>query len=132
MGKRRYIGSALLLAMTATACAAGGARTEGSIPVEHVAGSRMPEAALNGRLFMPGGAGPFPAVILLHGCGGPSRLQDDWAERLVGWGYAALALDSFSARGTRTVCAPARQHNVTPQDRVGDVKFLAHWLGPAS
>src|SRR5207244_3676209 len=46
----------------------------------------------------PAGGGPFPAVVLLHGCHGVSASTRDWA----GWyrerGYVALIVDSWAAR----------------------------------
>jgi dienelactone hydrolase len=67
-------------------------------------------------------------VILLHGCSGEKPGQRFWIERLSGWGYAVLRLDSFSARGVQTVCAPALQPLVTAVDRSGDVISAALWL----
>ena len=52
-----------------------------------------------GRLFRPEGEGPFPAVVLLHGAGGIWDWNDLWAERLRGWGYVVLDVDSLSSRG---------------------------------
>lgn len=61
---------------------------------------------LIGRMTKPEGDGPFSAVVLLHGCGGISKRRDPvWAKRLVGWGYAALQVDSFKPRGVTNVCA---------------------------
>ena len=74
------------------------------------------------------GAEDAPLVILLHGCGGESPSQQYWIDRLTGWGYAVLRLDSFSARGLTTVCAPDAQHLATPVDRSGDVLSAALWL----
>jgi dienelactone hydrolase len=67
-------------------------------------------------------------VILLHGCGGENAGQQYWIDRLTGWGYAVLRLDSFSARGLTTVCAPNMQPLATPVDRSGDVISAALWL----
>jgi dienelactone hydrolase len=55
-------------------------------------------------LFLPQGAGPFPAVIVMHGCDGVTSHARAWARRLVGWGYAALVVDSFKPRGIENVC----------------------------
>lgn len=74
---------------------------------------------------MPGRTGPYPVVILLHGCGGIGRNMVRWVERVNAWGYAALVLNSFSARHVTTVCAPADQPKVTPLDRSGDVMNAA-------
>lgn len=60
---------------------------------------------LTGRLTKPEGDGPFPAIVLLHGCGGIQPKRDHrWAERLSGWGYVALQVDSFRPRGLSSVC----------------------------
>lgn len=67
---------------------------------------------IDGWLFRPPGAGPFPAVVALHGCAGLyarggelTARHRDWAERLVGEGYAVLLPDSFSARGVDEICS---------------------------
>ncbi len=60
---------------------------------------------LTGRLRKPEGAGPFPAVVLLHGCGGMQPGRDSlWARMIAGWGYVALQVDSFGPRGLASVC----------------------------
>ncbi len=71
------------------------------------------DSAVTGYLFRPQGAGPFPAVILLHGCDGLEwerpqragwRLLSGYAARYVAHGYAALVLDSFQPRGVANAC----------------------------
>ena len=60
---------------------------------------------LTARLQKPAGTGKFPAVVLLHGCGGMQPKRDHrWAERLVSWGFATLQVDSFKPRGISSVC----------------------------
>ena len=60
---------------------------------------------LSGRLLKPSGDGPFPAVVLLHGCGGVQPSRDHrWAKRLVSWGYVTLQVDSFGPRDIGSVC----------------------------
>jgi dienelactone hydrolase len=110
--------------------AAAGARTENvAIPPQNVPGSRMPTEPIPGILELPAGKGPFAAIIVLHGCGGQGPGQQVWAERLNGWDYAALIINSFAPRGVfGGVCAPDRQHLVTNQDRAGDVLSAAVWL----
>jgi len=100
-----------------------------SIPVQNVPGSDMPPEPIPGVLEVPDGKAPFPAIIVLHGCGGRGATQQVWAARLNGWGYAALIPDSFAPRGVYGgVCAPDRQHLVTARDRAGDVLSAALWL----
>ena len=65
----------------------------------------------------PDGPGPFPAVVLLHTCGGVGRHMPGWAARLQSIGYASIIVDSFTPRGG-TVCSipmyfPARLDQVT-------------------
>ena len=57
-----------------------------------------------GYLSRPPGDGPFPAVVLLHGCGGFHAPMLSWADRLSRWGYAALAVDSFGTRNIENYC----------------------------
>ena len=53
---------------------------------------------LLGYLTQPNGKGPFPAVVLLHGCAGFGPRETHWADQLRSWGYVALAIDSFTPR----------------------------------
>jgi dienelactone hydrolase len=55
-------------------------------------------------LFVPKGAGPFPAVVVLHGCDGVGPHYSGWAEQLRAWGYVAMLVDSFRPRGIDNVC----------------------------
>ncbi|KQZ26665.1 hypothetical protein ASD50_04575 [Mesorhizobium sp. Root552] len=64
----------------------------------------FPGLLLNGRLKKPNGQGPFPAVVLMHGCGGIWRWNDVWLGRLAGWGYVVLDVDSFGPRGKASIC----------------------------
>lgn len=109
-------------------CGCGATGPGGPIPFQSVAGARGPANGLDGTLQLPPGAGPFPAVIVLHGCGGLGANQKLWAQRLNDWGYAAFILDSFGPRGLRSVCAPLAQSNVLPSDRAADVISAALWL----
>jgi len=68
---------------------------------------------LMGKLTKPQGDGPFPAVVLLHGCGGIRGDRDvQWAERLANWGYVALQVDSLGPRGLSSVCGDL---NIVPK-----------------
>jgi dienelactone hydrolase len=61
---------------------------------------------LEGQLRRPRGTGTFPAVVLLHGCGGGWRGVDArWGTRLQSWGYVTLAVDSFGPRGITNLCS---------------------------
>lgn len=70
--------------------------------------------AIPGKLFKPAGAGPFPAVVMMHGCSGAYSFSDpakgvaslyrEWGDRLVMQGYVALLVDSFTPRNTQNQC----------------------------
>ena len=49
-------------------------------------------------------APPYPAVVVLHGCGGISSHSIAIADRLGGWGYVALTIDTLGSRGMDTGC----------------------------
>jgi dienelactone hydrolase len=60
---------------------------------------------IQGYLAKPEGAGPFPAVIGLHGCAGmPGTTKRKLVDELVGWGYVVLLVDSFATRGIEHAC----------------------------
>jgi dienelactone hydrolase len=67
--------------------------------------STLEDVTLKGVLTKPLGKGPFPAAILLHGCGGATKRDAEWAELLQSWGYASLRVDSFRPRGISRVCS---------------------------
>jgi len=60
---------------------------------------------LQGKLMKPKGDGPFPAVVLLHGCSGVNYDRDNlWVSRLNRWGYITLQVDSLGPRGETNIC----------------------------
>ena len=122
----------LLAALTAACTALGGTPVE--IPTITIEGARTAPKPIPARLFLPPGPGPFPALILLHGCGGlvfgtttPAHI-DQWIARVTSWGYAALTPDSFAPRGLRSVCAPPDQPKATPTDRTSDTIAATRYL----
>jgi dienelactone hydrolase len=88
-----------ILAVSSTAGAAESVNFKSTDP-----GFGVRESLLTGRLHRPAGNGPFPAVVLLHGCGGIAKRDRTWAEKLAGWGFVALQVDSFGPRGYTRVC----------------------------
>jgi dienelactone hydrolase len=71
---------------------------------------------LSGKLTKPSGEGPFPAIVLLHGCAGPKEHYSVWIDRLRGWGYVTLMVDSFGPRGA-TNCWSERGKLISPARR---------------
>jgi dienelactone hydrolase len=98
------------------------------VPPVPLAESRVSPRPLESLYQTPDGPGPFPAVIIMHGCGGRSNRLLVWARRLNRWGYAAIIPDSLRPRGLTSVCAPMSQPSLTPQDRVADIAAAAAWL----
>src|SRR5215475_6841570 len=60
-------------------------------------------SAILGSRSKPGG--PYPAVVVLHGCGGISSHSAGIADRIGSWGYVALTVDSLGRRGRPAVAA---------------------------
>jgi len=89
--------------------------------------------------FRPEGPGPFPAVVLLHGCSGmftPSGYVTNsyrrWAELLSEDGYVALLVDSFGPRGHRSICELQKRPILESRERVEDAYAAARWLNAQS
>ncbi len=83
----------------------------------HLVPSSTP-ATLSGELLLPGGQGPFPAVVLAHGCNGNRNVEGAWGAVLRGWGYATFNMDSFRGRGLTEVCTQGQV--LHPLQRVPD------------
>lgn len=62
-------------------------------------------APIQGYLTRPKGRGPFPAVVLLHTCLGLPDERGSIGQRIAAWGYVALFVDDFGARGLKETCA---------------------------
>jgi len=60
---------------------------------------------IQGYLTRPKGAGPFPAVVLLHTCLGLPAERTSIGARIATWGYVALFVDDFATRGLKETCA---------------------------
>ncbi|MBS0533922.1 MAG: dienelactone hydrolase family protein [Proteobacteria bacterium] len=88
--------------------------------------ARPPAERIRGYLSKPDGAGPFAAVVHLHGCGGLSDERRIAAEKqFTALGYVTLVVDSFSTRGITEACSgrgalPSRQ-----ADAIGALEYLA-------
>jgi dienelactone hydrolase len=86
---------------------------------------------LKSRLFRPVSDGATPAIVLLHGCGGPFAARDaQWTDLLTKAGHIVLLPDSFGSRGLGSQCnTPERQRVATAQGlRRLDALAAAGWL----
>jgi dienelactone hydrolase len=59
---------------------------------------------IRGYLGEPEGEGPFPAVVLQHGCSGITDRVKIWAALLNSWGYVTLIVDSNGPRYVSNGC----------------------------
>lgn len=78
----------------------------------------------------PEGEGPFPVLVMLHGCGGPRPFLDDIARVAVDAGAAVINVDSYAHRrisrvaAFATVCTGARLQG---RERAGDLYAALAW-----
>jgi len=72
--------------------------------------ARPAQGTLPVTVYRPSGAGPFPFVVLLHGCGGLRQKAmwthwvEPWAAFFVANGIGAAVVDSFAPRAVEEVC----------------------------
>jgi dienelactone hydrolase len=74
----------------------------------------------------PEGSGPFPAVVLMHGCHGVSRSTHDWAKWFSARGYVALIVDSWGPRAIKDGCVPGP--DIPSTERFDDAVGALRWL----
>ena len=93
------------------------------------------DTTLHSVVFRPEGAGPFPAVVGLHGC--ESLLNRagkivprfaDWGERLAAAGVAAVFPDSFGSRGLANQCRVRERKLRSSRERVADANAARRWV----
>jgi dienelactone hydrolase len=100
-----------------------------ALPVQHV---RIPEpdgVVLDAALVRPAGPVRAPAVVALHGCGGPVPSRDaQWAEALADQGHIVLLPDSFGSRGLGPQCRVKRRAVRPSGARRQDAIAAARWL----
>jgi dienelactone hydrolase len=119
--------AALLIAASVVAAATVAAAE----PVDIVDGG----TTLKGVLYRPAGAGPFPSVVALHGCGGLLNSSGkivtrfaDWGDRLTAAGLAVLFADSFGSRGLANQCRVRERRVRSSRERVADANAARRWL----
>jgi dienelactone hydrolase len=99
----RDFGSTRFAAAALSALLAGGAFAEADEQVNFASAGQG--EAVQGYLTRPKGAGPFPAVVLLHTCLGLPAERASIGARVAAWGYVALFVDDFATRGLKETCA---------------------------
>jgi dienelactone hydrolase len=136
--------AALVLLLTASCAAAetpvatvavpwqagNAANFQAGTPAEH--GARAAGGALPLRIYRPEGAGPFPFVVLLHGCGGLhqdamwTKWVEPWAALFREHGAGTTVVDSFGPRGIDQVCT--RNAGAWAVRRADDAYSARAWL----
>jgi dienelactone hydrolase len=125
----RLLSAAAFLTLLAVTFAAEAA------PLPHQVDIPSSSGTLHAQLYKPDGAGPFPVVIALHGCGGLGgqsepvrRRYRDWAEPLLKGGKAVLLPDSYGSRELEPQCRIKERRVLTRRERVADIMASRQWL----
>ena len=111
----------LALALLALPLAARADQLLRVAPHRAAIGVRADSGPLYGDLARPAGPGPFPAVVVLHGCAGFGPPDIAAAARLRAVGYLALALDSL---GGANACRHPGGARAEAEDAVAALRFL--------
>ncbi len=99
-------------------------------PAKETLEQRMSQLAPGMEIHKPEGAGPFPVVIQLHGCGGKKLLQGRWAKVAKEAGFVAIVVDSYRHRrisafeAYSTVCTGMQ---LWGRERAGDLYAAMEW-----
>ena len=117
-----------LVAVLGAMVVAGAAGCVASLPADPAA--LQPVLRPHDTVLTPVGAGPFPAVMVLHGCLGVRSKDTRWAEHLRQVGYVALVVDSMTGRGMTSredLSSVCRGTSLWGSTRADDIRAsLAH------
>ena len=127
------LGAGLLALLASAGLCAQSAQ---SVQVPSLDAPRGTALVLPGHWFVAAGPIQAPALVLLHGCGGPfdSRSQlaaryTELAARLNAMGIHALVTDSFTPRGEKELCTQrVGSRQVTQLQRRRDALGALQWL----
>jgi dienelactone hydrolase len=103
--------------------------TRAGLHVDRVSIPAPDGTALDAALVLPDGPLHGPAVVALHGCGGPFPSRDGpWAVVLARAGHIVLLPDSFGSRGLGSQCGVKDRSVNSSQVRRADAIASAEWL----
>ncbi len=135
MARRLKLAAGLL---TLVAVAGAWAQSDQSVQVPSLDAPAGTALVLPGRWFTAAGPmqAPAPALVLMHGCGGPfdgrgqlATRYTELAARLNAMGIHALVTDSFTPRGEKEVCTQrVGSRQVTQLQRRRDALGALQWL----
>ncbi len=106
MRRRRLVTAVLLCTASAAWCAQ-------AHDVYYASGKET----VSGKLYVPPGKGPFPAMVVIHEWWGLNDWVEQQAEKISGQGYVALAVDLYRGKVATT---PEEAHELmrgVPPDR---------------
>jgi len=129
-----------IAAALATACLAVPASAQMAVSIPSSDLSRGPGLMLKGFWFQVESAAPAPAVVMLHGCGGPydkkgvlSQRMLDYARLINKAGMHALVVDSLTPRGETQICTQkVGKRLITQANRRLDALSSLEWLAARS
>ena len=99
------------------------------VSVERVSIPGPGGVSLDAALVLPAGPVKGPAIVALHGCGGPFPRRDGpWALTFARTGHPVLLPDSFGSRGLGSQCATAERSVTASGARRQDAIAAARWL----
>lgn len=135
---KRSVIRAAMAAAVMVCMAAAQAQMSVSIPSSDL--SRGPGLMLKGFWFQVDSPAPAPAVVLLHGCGGPydrkgmlSQRMLDYARLVNKAGMHALIVDSLTPRGEKQICTQkVGRRLITQANRRLDALSSLEWLAAHS
>ena len=104
--------------------------TAGAARAEPVSFPGPEGITLQGEMFRPEGEPRGPAVVALHGCGGPFPSRDAmWREILTDAGHVVLFPNSFASRGLGSQCRETKRvataSGLRRQDAIAAARYLA-------
>lgn len=103
----------------------GGLAAPGGEQVTFASADSTVGAPIPASILRPSGAGPFPAVVALHGCDGISRDAVQWAQWLQEQGYVVVMPESLSPRSLRTSCGTGGlKYDAQARDGMGALVYL--------
>ena len=99
------------------------------IDLSDLAADRDGSRPLRGYLASPAGAGPWPAVVMIHELFGLDDVMRGHADRLAGLGYLTLAVDLFSAGGAARCLVTTMTAMIRGHGRAfGDIRAARDYL----
>lgn len=102
-------------------------QTTVSFPDARIDANDLDAPPISGVIAKPEGTGPFPAVVILHACGGVTQhINAGWPTYLTGIGYVVLAVDTFGSRGYGKCPNPVSSFSTLfVKDAYGALDYLA-------